>query len=227
MKTMLVPVLVFTISSAALADNSIKPSSRTDKWEFGILLNHVDSWDLTGRNGSTIDVDSDTGLGFNMGYNFNEHFNLSLDISFNSQSYDAVAIPVDDVSGIAGEPVNIHHNLDNDAFNFSFTYNITARTLTPFISGELGWTYLDSNISNSEVETVCWWDPWWGYICTPYVSTYSTTPFSYGIGAGLRWDVTHTMAIKASIDQRWLNVDGVNDNAELLTGKIGLSWMMY
>lgn len=226
MKAILYTALMIAICGTSLADEFSRLSSRTGKWEFGIQLNHVDNWDLASRNGSTIDVDNDTGLSFSAGYNINENINLSFDFSHNSQAYDAVVIPIDDTTGAAGNPVNIHHNLDNEAFNFNFTYNFLAKTFTPFISGGLGWTYLDSNISSSEVNTVCWWDPFWGYICTPYISTYSTTPFTYGIGAGLRWDVTRTMAIKASIDRRWFNVDGLNDNTGLYIGKIGLSWMI-
>lgn len=228
MRGIILPVLLLVLSGIASADNFSKYSNRTHHWEFGLLLNHVDSWELRGRNGSTIDVDSDTGLGFQLGYNVDEHIYLGFEFTHNSQAYDASVIPVNDPADPTntGTPVDVHHTLDNDAFNFNFAYNFLTKTFTPYVSGSLGWTYLDSNIPSSETGTVCWWDPWWGYICSDYVSTYNTTPFSFGIGAGLRWDVGRQMVIRASIDRRWFNVDGVNDNTEMYIGKLGLSWMM-
>ena len=36
---------------------------------------------------------------------------------------------------------------------------------------------------------MCWAYPWYGYYCSTYVPTQSTTRFSYNVGAGLRLDV--------------------------------------
>lgn len=220
MKTAIV-VLMVASSGAASAIDLGQPSSRTGKWEAGVMLNSVDSWDVNGANGSSIDVDDDTGWGLMLGYNFNEHFNLTAEFTFNQQSYDATVVPVDP----AGPAFDIHRNLDNDAVNFNFTYNVLARSITPFFSGGVGWTYLDSNVRNGDISSNCWWDPFWGYVCYPYYSTYSDTSFSYGVDAGVRWDAGRNMVIKASVGRKWLDMDGVHDTPDMLIGKLGLSWM--
>jgi len=219
---LLVPPLLLGVSVAS-ADEFSRMSDRAGKWEFGLLLNYVDSWDLSGANGTTINVDSDTGWGFTGAYNLNEHFNLGFTWTYNSQRYNATILSADTPPAA---PINVNKNLDNQAFNFNFTYNFMPKTFTPYITGLVGWTYLDSNIQSSEVSNGCWWDPWYGYICTPYYSTYTTTPFTYGIGLGVRWEVGHDMVLDASIDRREMNVSGANDNTYFDVGKITLSWMI-
>jgi opacity protein-like surface antigen len=77
--------------------------------------------------------------------------------------------------------------------------------LTPFVEAGLGWTYFDSNVSDSAPIVGCWWDPWWGYICSEFYSTYSSSEFSYGAGVGLQWNFGRDRAINAGY--RWLEVE--------------------
>ena len=196
-------------------------SDRAGKWEAGLLINHVEGWDLNGRNGSRIDVDSDTSWGLSIGYNFDEHFNLSLEFTHNEQSYDARIVP----DTPPGPDTEISHELDNDTVNLSFTYHFLARTFTPYVRGGLGWTYLDSNIKSGDIDSICWWDPWWGYICSSYYSTYSDSSFGYSVGAGLRWEASRDFALTAGADRKWVSVDAVNDEAEITVVRIALLWI--
>lgn len=221
MRTAIVSISMLMLSGAASAVDFGQPSKRTGKWEAGALLNYVDNWDVSGANATKIDVDDDIGWGLAVGYNFNEHFNITAEFTFNEQSYDATVVPQDP----AGPAFDIHHKLDNDAVNFNFTYNVLARSITPFFSGGVGWTYLDSNISNGDINAACWWDPFWGYVCAPYYSTYSDTSLSYGLDAGVRWDVGRNTVIKASVGRKWIDMDGVHDTPDMLNGKLGVVWM--
>lgn len=197
-------------------------SKRSEQWEMGLIVSQMDSWDTSGRNGSAIDVDSDTGWGFLIGYNFNEHFHFGFEFIHNEQDYDATIIPDDP----AGPPGTIEHELTNDQYNFNFTYNFLAKELTPFVTGGLGWSYLDSNVSDGGGGAVCWWDPWWGYVCDSYYSTYSDTAFSYSVGGGVRWDITRGFTLRASINQRWVDIDNVGDTPEMMYGKFEFVWRM-
>jgi opacity protein-like surface antigen len=219
MKTILLSLLVFVLNGPAFAADFSKPSNRTGKWDLGFLVNQVGSWDVTSRNGSTIDVDSETGWGFLVGYNYNEHFNLAFEYTHNAQDYNTIIYPE------SGPAENIQHTLDNDAINFNFTYNILAKTFTPYVSGGLGWTELDSNIVSSEINTGCWWDPWWGYICAPYYSTYGDYAFAYSAGAGVRWDVSPQISLKLGIDYKRMKLDGIGDYGAMYVGKFGVVWM--
>jgi len=210
-------ICLFALSFSAIADQS----SRSNKWEFGLILNYTDNWEASSRNGSNIEVDDDVGFGFSIGYNYSEHFNFGFEFLHNEQSYDATIVPVDP----PGLAFDIGYKLTNDAYNFNFTYNILDRKFTPFINGGLGWTYLDSNISDSNGGTVCWWDPWWGYVCDSYYSTYSDTTFSYSVGGGLRWDIGRNFSIKASVNQKWVDIDALGDTPDMLYSKIEFVWL--
>lgn len=222
MKTLWLVVTAAVAASVAQAGNPGDPSKRSGTWEGGFIVSQVDNWDVSGRGGSRVDVESDTGWGFLLGYNFNEKMNLSFEFTHNEQSYDADIV---DASS-PGNVVSIDHRLTNDFYNFNFTYNLLASAFTPFVSAGLGWNYMDSNLSNGDSSLVCWWDPWWGYVCNNYYDTYSDTAFSYSIGGGLRWDITRGFSMKASINQRWIDLDKVKDEPELLYGKLEFVWRL-
>ena len=221
-------IAVTLLSSTAYSDSFIKDSKRQFRTETGISINAVSSWDISGRNGSKIEVNSDTGWGFLLGYNFNEHFNFAFEYTDNSQRYEALIVPLDpsNPSNLAGTPFTINHKLTNEVLNFNFTYNILAKTLTPFVNGGLGWSLLDSNVRSSDINSACWWDPWWGYTCSQYYSTYSDTSFSYSIGGGVRWELTPNFVLKASINQRWLDIDTLGGTPEMQYGKLDFAWML-
>lgn len=213
---------VILLSPPVLAGSLNDSSNRSGKWEGGFIINRVESWDISGGSGSSADIDSDTGWGFTLGYNFNEHLNLGFDFIHNEQSYDATI-----VSGSAPfTTVDFSHELDNDLYQFNFSYNLLATALTPFVSAGVGWSYIDSNISTGDGGLVCWYDPWWGYVCNSYYSTYSDTSFTYTLGAGLRWDLGRSFTVKASLNRRFVDLDGVSESPEFSAAKIDLIWQL-
>ena len=58
---------------------------------------------------------------------------------------------------------------------FTGSYNFSEKEFTPFVTGGLGWTYIDTNIPTGLPENICWAYPWYGYYCTTYVPTETTT----------------------------------------------------
>ena len=75
----------------------------------------------------------------------------------------------------------------------------------------IGWTNIDSNVTDGPPVTGCWWDPWWGYICAPFYSTYNDTNFSWNVGAGLRFDFSRTMFVRGGYEMT--TIDG-NSSAD-------------
>ncbi len=94
--------------------------------------------------------------------------------------------------------------LNNGYFNLSF-YPL-AKRFTPYLTGGIGWQYLEASLTNMPVTPgYCYWDPWWGYICTgSSYPVYSTTQFVYNFGVGFRWDAPSNFFIKVGIDANWL-----------------------
>ena len=70
-----------------------------------------------------------------------------------------------------------------------------------------GWTYLDSNIIDDYGGTFCWWDPWWGYVCNGYTSTYGADGVSYALGAGVRFEPTESVYIQVGYESDWLDLN--------------------
>ncbi|WP_181898452.1 outer membrane beta-barrel protein [Alteromonas aestuariivivens] len=216
--------LLFVFACSVQANDLSRIEHRAGSWEAGFSLSYVDSFSIDGRNSSHIEIEDDVGFGGTFGYHVNDHLLVSVDFTHNEQSYQAQVIPDDNTQ----EPYFIQHALSNDSFAVSTTYHFYPTVFTPFVTAGIGWNTLDSNIRRDDYGgTVCWWDPWWGYVCDDYYSTYSDTAFSYGFGAGLRWNIAHNFVLKASLNQRWLDVDSVGDTPGVMSGKLEFVWTAW
>jgi opacity protein-like surface antigen len=140
-------------------------------------------------------------MGF--GYNIDEHWLASFEFGYNQISYKANIASAD-------TPPKQSASVSGDAqvsrFGGSITYNLLAQPLTPYVLGTLGWAYVDSNIPNGPPQTGCWWDPWYGYICSTWQSTASSNSFTYGLGAGVRWDAGHSFFVRFAYEYDWINL---------------------
>jgi opacity protein-like surface antigen len=104
------------------------------------------------------------------------------------------------------------------------TWNILKGNFTPYLQLGLGWTHVDSNVADGPPVTGCWWDPWWGYVCADFFSTYKDTRFSWNAGLGVRYDFQNRMFLKGSINR--IFVDGAQDAAdpEFDLWRVELGW---
>jgi opacity protein-like surface antigen len=102
--------------------------------------------------------------------------------------------------------VDINHRLTAFTGQVNGVWNVFDAALTPYLQAGFGWTYIDSNVSDGSPVTGCWWDPWWGYICSNFYETYDETNFSWNAGAGLRYEFDSSMFIRGGWER--LNIDG-------------------
>ena len=68
---------------------------------------------------------------------------------------------------------------------------------------------VDTNIV-ADYQVGCWYDPWWGYICNGYTSTYGWDGLCYGAGAGVRWEPSEAVYIQVGYE--WNELDLSNTN---------------
>jgi opacity protein-like surface antigen len=183
--------------STASAD---RRPNRKGRWEFYLLTNWVDSQTIEFTGRSSIDVSDDHGWGFGFGYNVNEHFELAGEFSWISANYRVNTLDQNN------QPARTSGRLDAGTTNFNGTYNILKGPITPYVTGGLGWTFIDSNIPSGPPGATCWWDPWWGYVCSGYQPTHTESSFSYNVGAGLRWDVTESFFLKGGVSNLWIDM---------------------
>ncbi len=193
-------------------------------WEFGLIVNDQSSESLNGTQGSAISVDGDTGWGLNFAYNFDNRFALGADFIWSSPKYTYVYVP-EVMPGVPGIPEVINHKMDLFTYTFTGTWNILEGPITPYLEANYGWTNIDSKIADQPPITTCWWDPWWGYICDTFVSTYSKTRTSYGGAAGLRWDSGNGWTLKASYGFLEIDTSKTTEKANLEVIRVDMAWL--
>jgi opacity protein-like surface antigen len=216
-----VALLVVSISAGAADPTSYRP--RQDRYEFTLQPRYVASKTIDFNGGTSIDTDADLGFGFGFGYNFTNKFAMHLDWSWASANYKA-KIRTTDIGGISTGTTTASGTLDASTFALNMSYYFLEGPLTPFVMGGIGWTWVDSNIPSGLPQTGCWWDPWYGYICTSYQDTYAKDYFSYSLGLGGRWDVTPGFFLRGSVIWQWMDV-GDAGNTDFPGGRLDIGFM--
>lgn len=183
-------------------------ADRMNKYEFSLQVPYLFDESIEFDGGATAEIASDPGFGFTAGYNYSNNINLRASFTWNDTRYDGQRIlddganTVDTISGV----------MDTVSVSGVADYYFSDGKFSPFVSGMIGWTNIDTNIPAGPVNEVCWWDPWWGYVCDWYQPTYGGDYFSWGVGAGLRFDLTSNHFIRAGYYERWLDIDYTSDS---------------
>lgn len=181
-------------------------TKRSDKWEASFKILNNQSTDIDGQNGSQTSMKSDFGWGFTLGYNLNPHILLNFDFSASTPSYKATLVDGED-----GSKHEINHKMDLLESQFNVVYNVFTSQFTPYIQAGAGWSFVDSNIAKGPPNSICWWDPWWGYVCDSYQNTYNDERFSYNVAVGFRYELDNSLFIRASYKQAFIDFSNSDD----------------
>lgn len=210
--------VLFLLSEAAVAQGSFVPRNkeRAGTWDVSLLFTQQSSLEVGGQQGTGIDFDSESGFGFGFSYNFSNHLSLGGDFLFARPKYEGRFVDEND------QPFDISNKASFFTGQVRGTWNILPGDLTPYIEGALGWTHVDSNVVDGPPVTGCWWDPWWGYICRPFYSTYNESNFSYSIGVGGRWDITPEFGMRAGYTRQVIDLSNTTSDPEFDVFRIDL-----
>lgn len=192
--------------AALLAAASVQAqSTRGNKSEFYLAPVFTDSKNYTFEGGST--ARTDTGYGLTLGYafNFDQHTSLGIEVSWADADYKATVQP--GPSNSLNNATDIRGTLETWTVRFLGNYYFMEGNFTPFITGGLGWSYIDTNIPTGLPQNVCWYYPWYGSYCGSYVPTATSTKFSYNAGAGLRMEMGKGF-LRALVNQQWADFGG-------------------
>lgn len=206
-KRMLVVVCVLataciTIPATAGAEGgAIRQADRAKSWDFAFDIIYAGETTIDGEGGSKADINDDFGIGLGVGYNFNNHFKLDGYFNWNSRSYDATVVRND------GSKYQYGNSVDITTIGLNGTYYILDKNFTPFVSGTVGYTWVDTNIPNGPPQGYCWYDPWWGYTCSSYVPTKTQSNWTYGGGLGVRYDFNRSFSMQCSYNKNWIDLD--------------------
>lgn len=221
-RTLMSVSLLCAVPGVVFAQSDQGSFARAGSWDFMLHPQYLEGTEVKFEGGSKADIENDWGFGFGMNYNYSQRLALGFDFSWNDSNYTATRI----LDNPQNEEVKVGGTLQSTVLAFNANYYFTDGKLAPFVAGTLGWTFLDSNIPSGPSESVCWWDPWYGYICGSYTPTKSTDEFGYGIGAGLRWDVTRSFFVRGSVMEYWVSVEKATDDVTATTARIDFGFSL-
>ena len=219
MKRVIILIAALALSSTAVAQQS----SRNQMWDMGVFYGNLSGISIEGADDSSLETSSAAIYGFNFAYNFNSHFALGAELSWSRPDYDAVIIP-DDGFGNPEPPQTIRHQMDLFSYGFTGVFNLLEGPLTPYAELGFGWTEVDSNVADQPPITGCWWDPWWGYVCDTFWSTYSKTRETYRGALGVRWDLDNGVSLKGSYGVMQIDTSKATSNADMDYYRLDLAW---
>lgn len=207
---------IAVIATLLVALPAAAQSARSGRTEIYMGPIFSDGKSYTFEGGST--ARTDTGFGWNLGFahNFNSHVSAGMDLSWGEADYRANVRPGPGNPNLAS---NISGTLETGTVRFFGSYNFLVSQFTPFVTGGLGWTYVDTNIPAGLPESFCWYYPWYGSYCASYVPTKSTTKFSYNAGAGLRYDAGRGV-FKLLVNSQWLDFGGSYGSSSVIQYRI-------
>lgn len=214
--------LVVLLTSSAVSAQYGAITSRNDTWETALVVAFTNDKDIDFKNGSSLELDNAVGWGFNLGYNLDNHWRLGFEGIYSRPGYKATI--VEDAN--PGNTRVINHRATQFSGHFNVHYHFLPGEFTPFVMGGLGWTHFNSNVLDGGSVIGCWRGPWGFLRCDRFLTTYSNSEFTYNLGVGLRWDFAPGMFLRASANNRWMDMGFATDRPQFLSGRIEIGWSM-
>lgn len=191
--------LAVLASLVIVVEANAEPSLRTRTWEMSLQPRYQFQKDLEFTN-ARVEMDDDFAWGFGINYNVSEKLQIGTEFGWNFIDYKASFLA--DSGGVIS-PRSAGGSAETSSWLFNMSYNLLATKFTPFVTAGLGWGWFDSNIATGDWNSYCWWDPWYGYICSSYPSTYGDDAFVYKAGGGLRMDSAESFFFKVMYNAQW------------------------
>jgi opacity protein-like surface antigen len=220
--------LITLTFAAASADAQMPQSVRAGHSEFYILAQDWSSESVTlsdltlptqpGPN--PIPVTSDLRFnyentffwGFGGGYNVSEALMVRGELTFGNPDYEMTW----NNARITGESW-VHQGKVNLDWNI-----LQRRSISPFISGGIGYMYVDTGIPSGPPQYSVWWDYFWGPVVVGTQPTHQETFFTYNAAAGFRWDIADRSAMRVSYASNWIDAKRGTQRTNELT--FSFSW---
>ena len=213
----LLPLIVLMLAAAP----PVLAQDRTGSWEFIFDVNYQDGYDIDFDGGSSVNTDSDWGFGVGAAYHFSNRLQVQMMLDWLNADYDATImsgdVPPDPAFTVSGE-------YESFTPRVNVLYSFMDGDITPYVSAGIGWSFIDTNVPQGPPQTGCWWDPWWGYICTTYQNTRDTDEFAYQAGVGVRWDVTSGLTLKLGYDKEWIDLGNADSTPGFDVLRLGVAY---
>ena len=229
-------LLVLTAASALAASQGVHAQmfgggspvgASAGDWEFRIGPVFTESKNVSFNGGSNADLDSTTGVKIGTGWYVSPHLAVGMNFSWAQSSFNG------NVRGCITQPCNPpppsnvtveNGHVDFSTLNFDAIYTFLDGPIKPLILGGLGWQWLNTNIASAPPQTGCWWDPWWGYVCSTWQPTHGSSSFTYQVGGGLQIDFSHSFAVNVDYRYTWFQLDHASGTPAIGSVELMFLW---
>jgi opacity protein-like surface antigen len=163
-----------------------------------------------------MDLDDALGAGFGFGYQLNDYLQVNGIVSWSDRDYTARIVNTD------GSSSQYNDTLSSTTLALNGVFYLLRGSITPFISGGIGITNIDTNIQAGAATTECWWDPWYGNVCSFDIPTKDETFLSYTAGLGVSFALGRRYSLQAGYNKTWLDVRRAPDMPDFEVWKLDL-----
>jgi opacity protein-like surface antigen len=172
-------------------------------WEFRIGPVFQEAKDVSFNGGSSAHIDSTTGVKMGLGYYVTDHLIIGGNFGWGHSSFNGSV-----ASGTPGVSSSIENgHVDFSTLMFDAGYTFLNGPIKPFGKVGLGWNWVNTNIAAGPPQAGCWWDPWWGYVCSGWQPTHGASSFAYQAGAGVQVNFTRRFAIDLDYQYTWIDLN--------------------
>ena len=147
-------------AALSLLCSPIALAERNPGWDYGADIVYQDAQDIDFEGGSSASLEDDIGIALSFGYRFNSRLELTFGLDWNTVDYD-FGIVTSTPGGVVTGSVTGNGELESWTPSIGVNFNFLEGDVTPYVSGSLGWAFVDTNIPDAPPQTTCWWDPWW------------------------------------------------------------------
>jgi len=173
---------------------------REGRWELSLGTFYQMGADVDVKQGSPIKTDDSFGLEVGAGYNFSDMLATSFGLQWAGVDYNTNVI--DD----NGDTSRLSGTYDSFTVYGNLVLNLSDGPWVPYIGAGIGWTWIDTNIPSGPPSGVCWWDPWWGWVCYGGYPTKTTDSFSYQAFLGLRYEFPNNSTfLRFAYTSQWMD----------------------
>jgi opacity protein-like surface antigen len=212
----MVAIAVVMTAGASVADAQY----REDRWEFSLGTFYQLGTTVDGEEGTGLETNNEFGFSLGGGYNFTDRVATTFGLQWAGVGYDATALDED------LNPVDISGKYDSFTVSGNLVYYLTDGPLSPYVGAGIGWTWIDTNVPNGPPYTWCWWDPWWGYVCSTSYPTETRNAFSYQATLGLRYEFDNDMTfLRLGYTSQWMDFDASSGTPRFDVIVLDIGWM--
>ena len=192
-------LLAVLLGAVPLAD----AQSRADTNEWSLNLLAIGPKHYAFEGGASARNDGGGGIGLTAARNLNDYFALGVDLTLSEFEYRASIAPG---TGNASAGFSSEGDMETIGLRAHATWNLLARPLTPFVTAGVGVMVLDTNLETQPPANACWIYPWYGEVCGDKAPKTTLTRLTYGLGAGLRYDLPRNEGfVRALVGGEWIS----------------------